>query len=147
MRTTAKMPAAEQAEHVRFGRLLWASVLSALAAAVMNTGLYWAGAAFGAFPATLPVPPGNDALSLAQVLIASVVGVFGGGILLLLLGRLVRRPARRFRQIAGTALLISLLLPLTVPGGSPLFYAVLLFMHLITGGLALWLLPAYAVHR
>lgn len=147
MKTTAKMSAAEQAEQVRFGRLLSASVSGALGAAVVNAGLYWAGAAFGAFPATLPVPPGDNPLSLAQVLIASVVGVFGGGILLLLLGRLVRHPARHFRRLVGTGLLISLLFPLTVPGGSPLFYAVLLVMHLTTGGLALWLLPAYAVHR
>jgi hypothetical protein len=129
--TTPK--SAPAVESVDARRLLWTGPLALASALLGNGALFATGMALGAFPADVIVPAAGQPISLAPVLFSTTVGVVGGILLYALLGRFTRRPATLFRRSAVAVLLLSLITPFSVPGGSPLFYAALLAMHLVAG--------------
>jgi hypothetical protein len=142
MASVAASPPAQEGVDLR--RLLWAGPLTIAAATAANTLVFLAGAALGAFPASVIIPAAGMPMSLPPVISATVAGVGGGLVAFALTGWLARRPLRLYRAVGLVVLLLSLATPFSVPGAPAGFYAALLLMHLIAGTAAMWLPPRLA---
>jgi hypothetical protein len=106
-----------QDEHVAFKRLLWATPLAAVAAAVGNAVVYFVASALGAMPQDFVVQ-GSGPITLAPVIFAVVV-------------LLSRRPIWTFRIVAVVALVLSFVTPLTIPGAPLSLILTLELMHVV----------------
>jgi len=127
------------------GRLLQGALIGIVVALVLNLLLYFLVPAI--FGYTLEAPlggPGSEIgpLPVYMVVVATVVPAIVAALLMMLLNRLVARPVRLFRIIAGVVLLLSLAgpLPLPIALGARL---TLVAMHVITAaaityGLTVW---------
>src|SRR5262249_7967709 len=107
---------AQPSERVAVGRLWWVGPLTAVAAAGANGLVYLVSTAAGVFPARSVIPSLGQPVTIASVVINSLVGVTAGVILFALLGWLTRRPITIFRIVAVAALVLSFATPTSVPG-------------------------------
>jgi hypothetical protein len=133
-------------EGVAWARLPVALLGTAAAATAANALLYLGASALGAISKTLPMPSmlGVAPLSLAPVLLTSVVVGVAAVAVYALVSLLARRPVRAFRITATVLFLLSLLSPATYPGVPPAMRLVLAAMHVAAWAAAVWLLPALA---
>lgn len=141
----AHAPADPRAERDAPGLPLWKAALLAMGvSAAANTVLYLSGATLGAFPREVGVPNAGGPMTLAPVLVASVVGVLGGTAVFALLRRFIVRPVRVFALVAVIVLFLSFVTPFTISGAPPAMIAVLEAMHAVVAAVTVWALAKTA---
>ena len=122
-------------------RRLWpAALVAAAAAAVVNVVIR--AIAVGPLDVSSDFPPLE---SVANTIIASVVGAIAGAVVLALLARFTRRPLRTFWIVAGVFLLASLAGPFgqsSEPGGDATAVGTLIAMHIVTAAIVVGVLTA-----
>lgn len=133
-------------EAISWMRLPVVALLAALGAAVVNAIVYFAASGLGFVSQSLPVPmPGGEQpLTVAPVVISSVVGAIGGAIVFALIGGFAKRPVRLFRIVATVALALSLAMPLTIPGAPLSMIVSLEVMHVAAWAVIVGLLTTLA---
>ncbi len=141
--TGTAQPQPLASEGVDYRRLLWAAPLAAVVAAVANAILYFIGDALGAFPDSVTVA-GDRPMSVAPVIISSIVGVLGGAAVSALIGRFARRPISVFRVVAGVVLLLSFAQPFFIAGAGFGYRAGLILMHVVAAAIAVGMLTTLA---
>ena len=119
-----------QGEHVAFKRLLWATPLAAVAAAVGNAVVYFVASALGAMPQDFVVQ-GSGPITLAPVVLSSLIGAAGAAVIFAVVVLLSRRPIWTFRIVAVVALVLSFVTPLTIPGAPLSLILTLELMHVV----------------
>ena len=119
-----------QDEHVAFKRLLWATPLAAVAAAVGNAVVYFVASALGAMPQDFVVQ-GSGPITLAPVVLSSLIGAAGAAVIFAVVVLLSRRPIWIFRIVAVVALVLSFVTPLTIPGAPLSLILTLELMHVV----------------
>ena len=119
-----------QDEHVAFKRLLWATPLAAVAAAVGNAVVYFVASALGAMPQDFVVQ-GSGPITLAPVVLSSLIGAAGAAVIFAVVVLLSRRPIWTFRIVAVVALVLSFVTPLTIPGAPLTLILTLELMHVV----------------
>ncbi len=115
---------------------IW-TVVAALAAAVINAILFFV--TQGQFETAEAM---GQPFSVAPVILATVVQIFLGGILLAVLDRFVARPITIWMWIAIVVLVLSLAQPFMFLEGefTTTTQLILVVMHIIAGGIAIYLL-------
>ncbi len=119
-----------QDEHVAFKRLLWATPLAAVAAAVGNEVVYFVASALGPMPQDFVVQ-GSGPITLAPVVLSSLIGAAGAAVIFAVVVLLSRRPIWTFRIVAVVALVLSFVTPLTIPGAPLSLIMTLELMHVV----------------
>lgn len=119
-----------QDEHVAFKRLLWATPLAAVAAAVGNAVVYFVASALGAMPQDFVVQ-GSGPITLAPVVLSSLIGAAGAAVIFAVVVLLSRHPIWTFRIVAVVALVLSFVTPLTIPGAPLSLILTLELMHVV----------------
>ena len=138
---------AVRGEEISWKRLPPVALLAAFGAAVVNAIVYSAASGLGFIPqdVLVPAPGGEQPLTVAPVVIGSVVGTIGGAGVFALIGTFARRPVRMFRIVATVVLVLSLATPLTIPG-APLWMVLSLeAMHMATWAVTVGVLTTLAL--
>lgn len=107
--------------------------------AVGNAILYFVGAALGGFPTDVLTPLGYP-ITLAPVLIMSIVPVLLGTIAYTILTRLPVNPNLWFTIITGVIFIAMFFNPFTLAGAPALMIVLLEVMHVVTAGAAIYFL-------
>lgn len=123
----ARDPGASPRHRFPWRRLATAVPLAALAASAANAAIYLLARLAGVLPGEVLVS--GQPITLAPVVISSVVGAVGGGIVFALAGLTARRPTRVFVWVAAVALVLSFATPFTIPGAPAAMLLVLELMH------------------
>lgn len=133
-------------EGISWKRMPFAALLAALGAAGINAIVYFVVSTLGFIPENLPVPtPGGERpLTLAPVVIGSVVGAIGAAVVFALIGLVARRPLMLFGIVATVALVLSLAAPLTIPGAPLSMVLSLEVMHVAAWAVIVGLLTVLA---
>jgi hypothetical protein len=119
-----------QGEQVSFKRLLWAGPLAAVSAAVANAVVYFVASALGTMPQDFVVQ-GSGPITLAPVVVSSLIGAAGAAVIFTIVALLTRRPIRTFRVVAAVVLALSFATPLTIPGAPLSMILTLELMHVV----------------
>jgi uncharacterized membrane protein len=133
MTTTLSQPKAA------LGTIWRKGTTAAVIAAIVNGVLFFVGSAAGAFPATVITPMGTP-ITLAAVLISSVVGILVGTLGYTILNWLTANPNRWFTILAVIVLILFAYNPFTLAGAPMLMIVFLEIMHLVAGGAILYFL-------
>jgi len=138
-----------ESERVPLGRLIWVALLAAIAAAVANVLVYFAGVATGAISLSVlfPSAAGESPLTVGMVVVISVVGAVGAAVVFALVGRFSRRPIRTFRIVAAGVLALSFVPPLTIPGAPLSMVLTMELMHVVAAFTIVGLLTTLAHER
>ena len=133
-------------ERISYGRLPGVTLLATLAAALANALVYFAALGLGTISQSvlLPSPMGESPLTVSLVAITSVVGTVGAAIVFALIGLFARRPLRLFGIIATVVLVLSFVMPSTVPGVPVAMRLSLAVMHVVAWGVSVGLLTTLA---
>ncbi len=118
-------------EVVDRGRLVRLTAATAAAAAVVNGAIYFIAKAAGAVSPDVTTMSSSP-LSLAQVVIASVIAVGLAATALMIIGRIMAHPARMFQALAAAMFAISLSGPIGLKGVTFAMAISLIAMHLVT---------------
>ena len=131
---------------IAYGRLPGTALLAALVAAGANTLVYFAASGLGTIPQSvlLPSPMGESPLTVSLVAITSVIGAVGAAIVFAIIGLFARRPLRLFRIVATVVLVLSLVMPATVPGVPVAMRLSLAVMHVVAWAVSVGLLTTLA---
>jgi hypothetical protein len=133
---------------IAWGRLPIVALVAAVATALVNTLVYYAASALGAIPHRVILPaPVNGPLSVGLVVVASLVGVLAAAIVFAVIGVAARRPVRLFRIVATVALVVSLLMPATIPGAPVSMILSLMLMHVVAWAASVGALTTIALKR
>jgi len=132
-----------QGKHVAIERLLWAAPLAAVAAAVANAVVYFIASALGAMPQDFVVQDSGP-ITLAPVVLSSVIGAAGAAVVFTVVALLSRRPIRTFRIVAAVVLVLSFATPLTIPEAPLSMILTLEFMHVVAAVIITGLLTTFA---
>ncbi|MFP4090007.1 MAG: DUF6069 family protein [Cyclobacteriaceae bacterium] len=127
-------------EQISIKRLLWASPLAGVAAALVNAIVFYIASAAGAIPPDIIVPNANEAITVVPVMMASFMAAIAAGIILAILAVLTRRPAKYFIAIAVIMLVLSFYTPLTIPEAIIPMILVLNMMHVVAAAVIVWIL-------
>lgn len=130
-------------ERVSVKRLLWAGPLAIVLAIAANF-ILWRLAL-----AVLDIPAEFMPLNSPSPVFLTFGGMLGAVIAFAVIGRLARRPVRTFNLVALVVLILSFLPDLgLLASGAPLpGVIVLMLMHVVAAGIAVWVLGRYAVER
>ena len=120
--------------------------LAALAASVINAGLFSIGDAFGAFPADVLTPAGVP-ITLGAVLALTIAGTLGAAAVYALLGRTVRRPVRALILVSVVVFALMIGPPFMLSGAPTVMIAMLQLLHLTTALIAVGALLRFATAR
>ncbi len=133
-------------ERIAWGRLPWAALLAAVAAALANALVYFAASGLGTITQSvlLPSPMGVSPLTVGLVAITSVIGTIGAAAVFAVIGLLARHPVRLFRIVATVVLVLSFVPPATVPGVPVAMRLSLVVMHVVAWGVSVGLLTTLA---
>ena len=133
-------------ERISWRRLVPVALLAALLAAVANTLVYFAASGLGFIPQSvlLPSPRGEAPLTASLVATTSVMGTVGATIIFAIIGLFARRPVRLFRIVAAVALVLSFVMPATVPGVPVAMRLSLALMHVVAWAVIVGLLSTLA---
>jgi hypothetical protein len=128
------------------GRLPAVALLAALAAAVVNAGIYFAALGLGLIPEDLPVPTpgGEQPLTVVPVVVGSATGAIGAAVVFAVIGLFSRRPVGLFRIVSVAALVLSFASPLTIPGAPLSMVLSLEAMHVAAWAVIVGLLTVLA---
>ena len=132
-----------QVERVAFGRLLWAGPLAAVAAAIANAVVYFVAYGLGAMPQDFVIE-GSGPITLAPVVVSSVIGAVGAVVVFAIIALLARRPIRTFRIVAAVALVLSFATPFTIPDAPLSMVLALEFMHVVAAVVIVGILTTLA---
>ncbi|MCA1717439.1 MAG: DUF6069 family protein [Actinobacteria bacterium] len=132
-----------QGEHVSFKRLLWAGPLAAVSAAVANAVVYFVASALGTMPQDFVVQ-GSGPITLAPVVVSSLIGAAGAAVIFTIVALLTRRPIRTFRVVAAVVLALSFATPLTIPGAPLSMILTLELMHVVAAVIIVGMLTTLA---
>ena len=132
-----------QVRRVAFGRLLWVGPLAALAAAVANAAVYFVAYGLGAMPQDFVIE-GSGPITLAPVVVSSVIGAVGAVVVFAIVALLARHPIRTFRIVATVALVLSFATPFTIPGAPLSMILALEFMHVVAAVVIVGILTTLA---
>jgi hypothetical protein len=135
-----------RSEGISYGRLPGATLLAALAAALANALVYFAASGLGTISQSvlLPSPMGESPLTMSLVAITSVTGTVGAAIVFAVIGLFARRPVRLFRIVATVVLVLSFVMPATVPGVPVAMRLSLVVMHVVAWAVSVGLLTTFA---
>ena len=133
-------------EGITYRRLPVVALLTALAAALANALVYFAASGLGTISQSvlLPSPMGVSPLTVNLVAITSAIGTVGAAIVFALIGLLARRPVRLFRIVATVVLMLSFVMPATVPGVPVAMRLSLAVMHVVAWVVSVGLLTTFA---
>jgi Family of unknown function (DUF6069) len=120
--------------------VLWAAPLAGVLSTLVN-GLIWL-VLRGAFDTIRVGPPGAEApFWSGAIVLFSLVGAIGAGIVYALLTRLTRSANRVFLWMSVVALLLSFTMPLSIKSPPAFVFLGLELMHLVVFAFVLWLVP------
>lgn len=144
--TEAQSSTVTTGEKVAYGRLLWLAPVAALAAAGANGLVYFVASALGFISQDLLIstPGGEAPLTIAPVVISSIVGALGAAAVFAIIGLFARRPVRLFRIIAAVVLVLSFATPLTIPDAPVSMILSLEVMHVVAWAVIVGLLTTLA---
>jgi hypothetical protein len=133
-------------EGIAYGRLPGVTLLAALAAALANALVYFAASGLGTISQSvlLPSPMGESPLTVSLVAITSVIGTLEAAIIFAIIGLFARRPMRLFSIVATVVLVLSFVMPATVPGVPVAMRLSLAVMHVVAWGVSVGLLTTLA---
>ncbi len=133
-------------ERIAWGRLPWAALLAAVAAAVANVLVYFTASALGFIPQSVLIPTasGESPLMVGMVAITSVIGTVGAAIVFAIIGLFARRPVRLFRILAIVVLVLSFVAPATIPGAPVAMILSMEVMHVVAWAVTVGLLTTLA---
>ncbi len=118
-------------------KLIRLAPVIAIAAIVLNVLFYLLVTTISGQSLVLP-PPMNSQLPLLPIIMASLIGIIGAMVVLLLINRFVNNAVRVYTIVAIIVLLLSLISPLTAPTDA--FSRIMLAaMHVIAAIPAIWL--------
>jgi hypothetical protein len=125
-------------ERVAWARLPVAAVAAAAGAAAASALLFALESAVGVIDHSVAVPSlaGIGPVSFASVTTSAAVGSLGAAAAFAVVGAIASRPIRVFQLVSVVALVLSLAMPLTVPGPSPVMRVGLALMHVLTWAIA-----------
>jgi hypothetical protein len=113
---------------------IWRKGLTAVVVAVlMNVVLYFVGSPLGAFPSDVVTPAGTP-ITVALVVIMSVLPLLIGTLGYTILNWLTTTPNRWFTILAIIVLIVMAYTPFTLPGAPVIMNLFLQVMHLVAGG-------------
>jgi hypothetical protein len=120
-------------ERIAYGKLPWVALLAALTAAVANALVYFAASGLGFIPQSVlvPTPSGEHPLTVAPVVVSSVVGAIGAAIVFAIIGLFAPRPVRLFCIAATVVLVLSFATPLTILGAPVAMILSLKVIHMV----------------
>jgi hypothetical protein len=120
--------------------VLWAALLAGVFSILIN-GLIWL-VLRNAFDTIRVGPPGAEApFWSGAIVLFSMVGAIGAGIVYALLTRLTRSANRVFLWVAVVALLLSFSMPLSIKSPPASVFIGLELMHIVVFAFVLWLVP------
>jgi hypothetical protein len=127
-------------------RLLWAGPLAIVLALIANF-ILWRLAL-----AVLDIPAEFMPLNSPSPVFLTFAGMLGAVIAFAVVGRLSKRPVRTFNLVALVVLILSFLpdvglLAVGAPGATLPGVLVLMLMHVVAAGIAVWVLGKYAVEK
>ena len=127
----AREDTARTGERLAWGGLLLAVVVAAVGAAVANAIVYFIASALGFVPQDVAVSPDGAPLGVVAVVVASVVGAVGAGIVLAALNLFLRRPVPVFYVISAIVLVLSFITPTNISGAPLAMILTLEVMHVV----------------
>lgn len=120
--------------------VLWAAPLAGVLAALVNVLIWWL--ARDAFTGLLVGPPDRRMpFAPGAIVVLSLAGALGAGMVYALLASFTRRPNAVFTWVALTVLLLSFATPLTLSAPPVAVVVALEAMHVVSAALVLWLVP------
>jgi hypothetical protein len=142
MASTTATPVREG--NIAWGRLPLAGLVATVGAAGANAVVYFIAAALGAFPQSVIVPNAGGPLTLALVIISSLIGAVAAIIVFAAIGWFARRPIRLFRIVAAITLILSFVSPFSIPDAPVGMILSLELMHIIAAAIIVWALTTLA---
>jgi hypothetical protein len=140
--------AATLSPRLALGKLPLAALLTIGLGVILNVALFYLFSAVGLINDSVLVPglPGPQPLTVTPVAISTALEMLLG---VAVLAAIIRfRPAnaeRTWQIVAGVVLLLTFGFPFAGIPGAPLGYLLALeAMHVVAGGLSIWMLPALA---
>lgn len=127
-------------------RLAVTTVVAALAAALVNTVVYYVGSAFGAFPSDVVIQA-DLPMTLAPIASLTVIAVLAAGGVFALLARFTSNPSRAFLVVALLVLVGMAIPPFTIAGAPVAMITALQITHLTAAAIAMFALLRYAAPR
>jgi len=128
---------------------LWkAGLIASVVAAAANALIYGVGRIAGTIPQSVEVDAlsGNGPVTLATVIVTSVLAVVVATLFYAVLRRITRRPERIFLIAGSLLLVVSLAMPFSIPDVPMKMAVTLVLMHITTAIVALgglvWLAPS-----
>ncbi len=120
--------------------VLWAAPLAGVLSTLVN-GLIWL-VLRSAFDTIRVGPPGAEApFWSGAIVLFSLVGAIGAGVVYALITRLTRSPNRVFLWVVVAVLLLSFSMPLSIKSPPASVFIGLELMHIIVFTFVLWLVP------
>ncbi|ADI14773.1 DUF6069 family protein [Truepera radiovictrix] len=119
-------------------RLLRDTLVAAPLGAAANALLFYASAAFGAFPQSVLVPRANAPFSVVPVIVFTLIGVLGAALMFCLVLWATPRPKRVFWTVAALVFTLMFFTPFSIPGAPVGMIVVLELMHVVAAAAALW---------
>ena len=134
--TTPSTTPATETRPVSNRRLMVGALTAAVGAVLVNVLLYFAGAALGAFPASVQVQ--GQPFSVIPVVIFSFVPVLVAALVFALLVRFTAQPKRVFYIVAAVIFVLMFFTPFTIPAAPAVTVVVLELMHVVVAAAAIW---------
>lgn len=135
-----KNDSARAGERLSWGGLLLAVPVAAVGAAVANAIVYFVASALGFVPQDVAVSPDGAPLGVVAVIVASVVGAVGAGVVLAALNLILRRPVPVFYIVSAVVLVLSFITPLNISGAPLAMILTLELMHVVAAVVAVGVL-------
>lgn len=117
------------------------ALIAAVISSVLNVIVFGIGSLMGGFPEEVVISGSNQPISAAQVIFASAVGSILGILVFWLIGK-----RKVFLILASAILLVSMVTPFTIPGSTVPMTVSLLIMHLVAGGVTIWIAASTKSH-
>jgi hypothetical protein len=133
-------------ERVAWGRLVLVALLAAVVVAIANAIVYLVAATAGAMPQDIVVN-GQGPITLPVVAAMSAQGAVAAAVVYALISRFARRPVRIFRAVAVVVLVLSFVMPLTIPSAPISMILALELMHVVAAVVIVGLLTTLARGR
>ncbi|MGL5889809.1 MAG: DUF6069 family protein [Bacteroidia bacterium] len=125
-------------------KILLNTGLAAVTAVVINVIVYYVFKAMGGFPEDFIIPQAQGPLTIAPVIISSLLTAIVAGLIYLLINRFTGKPQLIFRIIAIVVFLLSVYSPIAIPDAPGAMIWGLELMHLVSAAVIVWLLTVRA---
>lgn len=126
-------------QKVSLGRILQAGLMAGVVAAVVNVVIFLIGSAMGFFPSSVITPAGQP-LSLAPVIMMSLIPSIVAGGVYALIARFARNPSQIFLWVAAAVFVLMFFGPFSIKGATTGMIVSLEIMHVVVAGLCVYFL-------